>query len=75
MNSNKTTLFYGAIVVAIVAIAIAIYYAVPGINHILVSGNPTAFHVKHVVAFSILAIIGILGALVNRPRAVAKNSL
>ncbi len=75
MTPNKTTLFYGGIAVAIIAIAIAIYYAVPGIYHVLVSENPTAFHLKHMVAFIILAIIGILAALVNRPRAVAKNSL
>ncbi len=75
MNSNNTTIFYGAIAVAIVAIAIAIYYAIPGIYHILVSDNPTAFHLKHVVAFTILAIIGILAALVNRPHAAAKNNL
>ena len=75
MKTNNTTLFYGAIGVAIVAIAIAIYYAVPGINHILVSDNPTAFHLKHVVAFVILAVIGILAALVNRPHAAAKNNL
>jgi hypothetical protein len=75
MASNKTTLFYGAIVVAIVAIAIAIYYAVPGIYHVLVSDNPTGFHLKHMVAFIILAVIGILAALVNRPHAAVKNDL
>lgn len=75
MNSSKTTLFYGAIVVAIVSIAIAIYYAVPGIYHILVSDNPMGFHLKHMIAFIVLAVIGILGALVNRPRAVAKSTL
>jgi hypothetical protein len=75
MASNKTTLFYGAIVVAIVAIAIAVYYAIPGIYHVLVSDNPTGFHLKHMVAFIILAVIGILAALVNRPRAAAKNTI
>lgn len=75
MNANKTTLFYGAIGVAVVAIAIAIYYAIPGIYHVLVSDNPTGFHLKHMVAFIILAVIGILAALVNRPRAVTKNSI
>ncbi len=75
MKTNNTTLFYGAIVVAVVAIAIAVYYAIPGINHILVTDNHTAFHLKHMVAFIILAIIGILAALVNRPHAVVKNDL
>jgi hypothetical protein len=71
MKSNRSTIFYGAIVVTIIAIAIAVYYAVPGINHVLVSDNPNGFHLKHMVAFIILAIIGILAALVNRPQATA----
>lgn len=75
MKTNNTTLFYGAIVVAIIAIAIAVYYAIPGIYHILVTDNPTGFHLKHMVAFIILAIISILAALVNRPHAVVKNDL
>ncbi|GAC1660616.1 MAG: hypothetical protein PVS3B1_36030 [Ktedonobacteraceae bacterium] len=72
MTANKSTIFYGAIAVAVVAIIIAIYYAIPGIYHVLVSDNPTGFHLKHMVAFIVLAVIGILAALVNRPRAVAK---
>ncbi|MBA2678091.1 MAG: hypothetical protein H0U76_06820 [Ktedonobacteraceae bacterium] len=75
MKTNNTTIFYGAIAVAIIAIAIAVYYAVPGINHILVSDNPTGFHLKHMVAFIILAVIGILAALVNRPHAATGSSL
>ncbi len=72
MKLSRSTIFFGAIGITVVAIAIAIYYATPGIYHVLVSDNPTGFHLKHMIAFIILAVLGILAALVNRPQAAAK---
>jgi hypothetical protein len=65
-------LFYGAIAVAIVALLLCIYYVIPGIPHMLVSSNPTAMHLKHVALFAALTVLGVIGALVTRPKAVAK---
>ena len=73
MSSAKNpALFYGAIAVAVVALLLCIYYVIPGINHVLVSSNPTATHIKHVVLFAVLAILGVVAALVTRPKALAK---
>ncbi len=72
-NSNNRVLFYAAIVVAVLAILVCVYYVIPGYNHVLVtSGDPKAIHIKHVLAFAALAVIAIIGALVTRPKAVAR---
>jgi hypothetical protein len=71
-NAKNPALFYGAIAVAVVALLLCIYYVIPGINHVLVSGNPTAMHLKHVALFAALTVLGVIGALVTRPKAVAK---
>ena len=63
---KNPALFYGAIVVAILAIIIAIYYIIPGMTHVLASG--TGAHYKHAAAFGAVAVICIIAALVNRPR-------
>jgi len=71
-NAKNPGLFYGAIAVAVVALLIAIYYVIPGVNHVLVSGDPTAVHLKHVFLFAALTVLGIIAALVTRPKAAAK---
>ncbi len=63
---TKTALFYGAIVVAVIAIALAVYYAIPNMTHVLASG--TGAHYKHVALFGAVAVICIVGALINRPK-------
>ena len=71
-NAKNPALFYGAIAVAIVALLLTIYYVIPGVNHVLVSINPTAVHIKHVLLFAALTVLGVIGALVTRPKAAAK---
>jgi hypothetical protein len=72
-NSNNRALFYAAIVVAVLAILVCIYYVIPGYNHVLVtSGDPKATHVKHALAFGAVAVIAIIGALVTRPKAAVR---
>jgi hypothetical protein len=66
--SNNRTIFYAAIVVAIIALVACVFYIVPGVTHPLVSGNPTAAHYKHAAAFGALAVIAVVGALVTRPK-------
>lgn len=69
MELKNPAVFYGAIIVAVVALVLAIYYVIPGINHVLVSGNPTAMHLKHVALFGAIAVLGVIAALVTRPKA------
>ncbi len=66
--SRNPALFYGAIIVAILAVLLAIYYAIPSIDHVLVSGGSQGTHIKHVAAFVAIAVIAVLGALVTRPK-------
>lgn len=66
---NKRTLFYGAIVAAIILLALSVYYLVPGVYHPLTfSGSPTESHLKHALAFGALAVTCIMAALVSRRR-------
>lgn len=66
---SKSTLFYGAIVIAIIALVLAIYYIVPGVYHpFTFSGTPTDSHKTHAIVFFILFILLVIVALVNRPK-------
>ena len=62
-------LFFGAIVIAIVALALSVFYFIPGPYHPLTfSGIPTDRHITHAVAFFCLFILLVIVALVNRPK-------
>ena len=45
-----------------VCVLLAVYYLIPGINHVLASGDPTSPHLKHAIAFLALAVVALLGA-------------
>jgi hypothetical protein len=68
-SKNRATIFMAAIVVAIVAILLAVYYAIPMDSHILASG--AGAHYKHAAAFFAIAIICAIGAAVTRPKRAA----
>jgi len=65
---NNSALFFGTVVIAIICVALAVFYAIPGINHPLVSSNPYGSHIKHVILFSALTVLCIIGAFVTRPK-------
>jgi len=69
LELKNPAVFYGAIIVAVIALALAIYYVIPGVNHVFVSGNPTAMHLKHVALFGAIFVVCLIGALVTRPKA------
>ena len=69
---NKTAIFSSAIVIAIICLALAVFYAIPGINHPLVSENATSAHWKHVALFAALMVLCVIGALVTRPKSAAQ---
>jgi hypothetical protein len=63
---KNPALFYGGIIVAILGIALGIFFLVPNIPHIIAS---SASHSKHAIACFAIAILAILVTLVNRPKA------
>ena len=65
---KNPAIFYGGMVLAIVGIALGIFFLIPGVNHVITS---SAMHVIHAILFFGLAVIGFLGALVSRPNAAA----
>ena len=67
---NRTTIFVSTIVIALLALLLAIYYAIPGVYHVLVSGShpPLSPQPAHIVLFGAIAALGVLIALVSRPR-------
>ncbi len=71
---KNPAVFFGAVVVAVISLVLAIYYAVPGVNHVLVSDPATAtqFQLKHVVLFGAILIVCVIAALVTRPKASAR---
>ena len=66
---KNPAIFYGGIVLAIVGIALGIFFLIPGINHIIADSS---MHIKHAILFFGLAVIGIIGALVARPKAATR---
>lgn len=72
---NRTPLFVGALIVALLSLILAIYYALPGIYHVLVSGShpPLDPQPTHIVLFVILAGLGAIVALVTRPNATRRS--
>lgn len=47
---------------AVVCVAIGIFYLVPGIYHPLTSSDPYGSHLKHAIVFIGLAVVSVLGA-------------
>jgi len=73
MSSPKNpAIFYGAIVVAVIALALSIYYMIPGYSHILVTHDSTAMHLTHAIGFAAITVVCIIAALVNRPKPASK---
>jgi hypothetical protein len=75
MKSNNPTVFFGSIVVAVVALLLAIYYAIPGVYHVLTSGSHPAMQPQptHILLFAVITILAIIAALVTRPKAAKAN--
>jgi hypothetical protein len=63
---NKQTLFWGGLLLFVLGIALGVFFLIPGIPHVI---TDTHTHVKHAIAAFAVGIVGLLGALVNRPQA------
>ncbi|HET8910875.1 MAG TPA: hypothetical protein VFN23_05400 [Ktedonobacteraceae bacterium] len=68
---KNPAVFYGAIVVAVITLILAIYYMIPGVTKFLVSSDPTGAHIKHAVLFGALFVVSLLVAAVARPKKAA----
>jgi hypothetical protein len=56
------------IVVAVVALAMTVWYLVPGVYHPLVThGDVNARHTTHAIAFFVLAVLSGIGSRFVRP--------
>ena len=63
---NKRTIFFGAIVLAVLFLICAVYYIIPGIYHPFTASPPYDSHRTHAILFFVLAVVSVLVALVNR---------
>ena len=55
---------------AIVGIALGVFFLIPGIPHFI---TDSGMHIKHAILFFGLGVVGILGALVTRPKAAVSR--
>ena len=68
-NPKRPVVFYIAIAVAVVALSLCVYTAIPGIYHMTVPAyaEPTKVHEKYVELFGGLAALGVIVALITWP--------
>ena len=62
---KNPALFFGGIILFVLGVALGIFFLVPGINHVITT---SATHSKHAIGCFALAALGIIVALVNRPK-------
>ncbi|HLL80150.1 MAG TPA: hypothetical protein VKT25_11660 [Ktedonobacteraceae bacterium] len=66
-------MFIGSLVVAVVALALGVFYLIPGPYHPLTfSKTPESAHLTHAIAFFVLCLLLIVVALVNRPKSAVR---
>jgi len=72
---KSPAVFYGTIIIAIVALALAIYYAIPGIHHYLTFGShkPEDIQPAHIALFAVITVLCVLAALIARPKASVRR--
>jgi hypothetical protein len=62
---KNPALFFGAILLAILGVALGVFFLIPNIPHVIAD---SAVHVKHAILFFGLGVVGIIAALVTRPK-------
>jgi hypothetical protein len=67
---KNPALFFGAIVVAVISLALGVYYAIPGVYHVLTTGSHPAMDPQpgHILLFMGIAVVCVIAALVTRPK-------
>jgi divalent metal cation (Fe/Co/Zn/Cd) transporter len=71
---RNPALFIGSLIVAVIALALGVFYLVPGIYHPLTFGShpPMDTQPTHAIVFFIVAVLLVLVALINRPRPASR---
>ena len=71
---KSPAIFFGAIVVAIIALALGIYYSLSGFHHVATFGSHPADQMQpsHMALFYGLFVVCIIAALVTRPKSNAR---
>jgi hypothetical protein len=71
---KNPALFFGAIVVAVVAFGLGVFYLVPNVYHPFTFGShpPMDPQPTHAIAFFVIGVLLVLVALVNRPKAAVR---
>jgi hypothetical protein len=67
---KNPAIFYGGIVLAIVGIVLGVFFLIPGIPHVIADST---MHIKHAILFFGLGVVGVIGALVTRPKAAVSR--
>ena len=65
---SRNNLFYIFLALTLVFLLGAVYYAIPGVHHVLALHNPDNIQIKHIIGLVGVAIVCLLVALVNRPK-------
>jgi uncharacterized membrane protein HdeD (DUF308 family) len=68
---HRKNRFLGALIVELLSLILAIYSALPGVYHVLVSSShsPLDPQPMYMVLFTVLTILSTIMVLVNRPNA------
>ena len=71
---KNPALFVGAIVVAVIALGLGVFYLIPNVYHPLTSGKVPAMDPQptHAIVFFVLAVLLVIVALVTRPKAASR---
>lgn len=67
---KNPAIFYGAILLTVVGIALGVFFLIPGIPHII---TDSSMHIKHAILSFGLGVVGVIGALVTRPKAAVSR--
>ena len=60
--SRSRMVYTIGVALAVVFVAIAIYYIIPGFYHVLTFSDPKRSHVTHFILFIALAVFSLIGA-------------
>jgi uncharacterized membrane protein HdeD (DUF308 family) len=66
-----STLFWAAIILAVICVLVGVYYLIPGVYHILSFHSPNDPQSKHAILFFALAVVLLIASRFTRTRPVA----
>lgn len=61
MTTSTPMLATVAWILAVLAALVGVYYLIPGVYHVLAEPDPMQMHVKHAIAFFVVAVVLFMG--------------